>query len=115
VFAKSGKFEVLIVYLKSEPWPFRLSGFSLVLMEIFKRFCLLGCDVIVLWFVIKNFLYVTTAMHGIWLAHCSSSIESCFVGETSLKSSEFVDVEFLSGFLHSMYLNRYFLFFLSAR
>lgn len=115
VFAESSKFEVLIVNLESKPWPFHLSGFSLVLMEVFKRFCLLSCDVIVLWLIIKNLLDVTTAKHGIWRAHCSSSIQSSFVRETALKSSELVDVESLSGLLHSMWLKCYFLFFLSAR
>lgn len=115
MFAESSKFEVLIVNLESEPWPFHLSGFSLILMEVFERFCLLSCDVIVLWLVIKNLLNVTTAKHGIWQAHCSSSIVSSFVRETALKSSEFIDVESLSGLLHSKWLKYYFLFFLSAR
>lgn len=115
VSAEVGEFEVFIVYLEGKPGPFHLSGLSLVLMEILERFCLLFSDAVVLRLVVKSLLDVSTAMHGAWRSYCSSSIESIFVGETSLISSEFVNVESLLGLLHSMSPSCYLLFFLSAR
>lgn len=115
IFAETVEFEVLVVYLEGKPGPFHLSGSSLILMEIFERFSLLSGNVVELRLVIKNFLDVGTAMQDVWLLDCSSSSETGLVGQTSLISSEVVDVESLFGLLHSKWQVAYFLFFLSAR
>ena len=85
--------EILIVHLGREPGPLHLSCFSLVLVEIFEGFRLLGSHIDKLRIVVENILNFSRPMHLPGLTLRASPVEPPLVRKASLVASEFIDIK----------------------